>query len=120
MRKFLLTQRDIDCLKKIGLKRRGDCFASFSVNANHEIWVYVTRSWTKEEKRRYVSGQCPIIEQIAEEYLLARPEGGRVLVKRDGLFYRLRVGIDIPFAEVEFAGVPGAFCEKAVFSPVLE
>jgi hypothetical protein len=31
-----------------------------------EIWMYVTRGWTKPEKRKYVLGECPVVERIAE------------------------------------------------------
>ena len=28
--------------------------------------MYVTRGWTKPEKRKYVLGECPVVERIAE------------------------------------------------------
>lgn len=67
--------------------------------------MYVTRGWTKEAKRKYVLGECPAVEQIAELYLLDRPEGGRILLKTTGLFYKpFGKGSDVRFAEVEFEG----------------
>jgi hypothetical protein len=106
MQVFRITRRDLQKLKRLTLKRRGDCVASFSVNEKREIWMYVTRGWTKEEKRKYVLGQCPVVEQIAELYLSERPGGGRILVKRKGVFYRpLGKGLDIQLAEVEFEEV---------------
>lgn len=103
MKIIRISQRDFEFLKKMELKHRRDCLACFSVNENREIWVYVTRGWTKPEKRKYVPGQCRIVDQIVEEYLSVRPSGGRILLKRNGLFYReLGVGFDTRFAEVEF------------------
>jgi hypothetical protein len=103
MRIVRITQRDLRALKKLRLKRRSDCVASFSVNEKREIWMYVTHGWTKEDKRKYVLGQCPAVEQIAELYLSDRPEGGRILLKRNGLFYRpFGRGSDVQFAEIEF------------------
>ena len=103
MRIVRITRRDYRTLKKLTQKRRSDCVAAFSVNEKREIWMYVTRGWTKEAKRKYVLGGCPVVEQIAELYLADRPEGGRILLKRSGLFYKpFGKGSDVRFADVEF------------------
>jgi hypothetical protein len=97
-----ITKRDLRTLKKLSLRRRGDCLASFSVNEKGEIWMYVTRGWTKEEKRKYVVGQCLVVERIAQLYLSERPEGGRIMLRTNGLFYKpFGKGSDVQFAEIE-------------------
>jgi hypothetical protein len=96
-----LTSLDLAELQKLTRKRRWDCVASFSVNERGEVWMFVTRGWTKEHKRKYVLGECPAVEQIAEALLSVRPEGGRILLKSDGAYYRLAVGADVLFAQVE-------------------
>ena len=103
METISITERDLQTLERLRLKRRRDCLASFSVNEKQEIWMYVTRGWTKESKRKYVAGQCPVVERIAELYLSVRPEGGRIFLRRDGLFHReFGVGLDVQFANIEF------------------
>jgi len=83
-----LTLNDLFQLERLTLKRRADCWASFSVNAMNDIWIFVTRGWTEEKKRKYIQGQCRAIERIAELYLLERFEGGRVLLTSEGAKYR--------------------------------
>jgi len=51
METIRLTERDFQTLEKLRVKRRKDCLAAFSVNEHREIWLYITRGWTKEEKR---------------------------------------------------------------------
>ena len=98
-----ITRHDLRSLKRLTIKRRSDCVASFSVNEKREIWMYVTHGWTKEEKRKYVLGECPVVERIAEVYLAERPEGGRIFLKKKGLFYKpCGKGSDVPFAGVQF------------------
>ena len=107
MKVIKITRRDLRLLMQLTVKRRSDCVASFSVNEKHEIWMYVTRGWTKEEKRKYVLGQCPVVERIAEVYLAERPEGGRIFLKRNGLIYRpFGKGSDVPFTGVQFEDRP--------------
>ncbi len=106
METVTVTRRDLLTLKKLGLKPRRDCLASFSVNENGEILMYVTRGYTKEEKRKYLSVQCLVVGKIAGLYLSERPEGGRFFLKRyvEGgeACYRLAVGSDVTFAQIEF------------------
>jgi hypothetical protein len=126
MRTIKLTGRDLVTLQKLTRKDRWDCLAIFSVNAKRDVWIYVTRGWTREEKRKYVLGRCPVIEEIAEELLSVRPEGGRILLRGDGAFYRLAVGNDVLFAMVELPSVlpkslkykVPAKPERAVYSPL--
>ena len=102
MPRIKITYCDLQSLIQLTVKRRLDCVASFSVNEKREIWMYATRGWTKEKQREYVSSH-PVVERIAEVYLEERPEGGRILLKSNGLFYRpLGKGFDVKFADVEF------------------
>src|SRR6266567_8146576 len=45
-----LTLDDLFQLERLPLKRRADCWISFSVNAGNDIWNFVTRGWTKRRK----------------------------------------------------------------------
>ena len=100
-----MAQCDFDYLWDNGMKQRHDCLAHFSVDARSEIFVDATRGWTKIENRRYIrSGGCPVIEQIAEEFRMARPGGsGRALLTRDGrwVYKDKDEGVEIQFAEAE-------------------
>jgi hypothetical protein len=100
-----LTLDDLFQLERLTLKRRADCWASFSVNAMNDIWIFVTRGWTERKKRKYIQGQCRAIERIAELCLSERFEGGRVLLTSEGAKYRTNAPKptrsqreDIPFA----------------------
>ena len=81
------TLADLSLLDQLTLKRRGDCWASFSVNEKFEIWIFITRSWTPKEKRKYIRGECPVVERIAKVLLSVRREGGRVLLTSEGAKY---------------------------------
>jgi hypothetical protein len=117
METITITERDLRYLERKIVKRRSDCLASFSVNENREIWMYATRGWTKLGQREYVD--CPVIEQIAELYLSFRPEGGRIFLRRDGLFDReFGVGSDWRFANVQLP--PRLAVIKAVYTPLPE
>jgi hypothetical protein len=99
METITITERDLRTLERLRVKRRSDCLAAFSVNEKREIWMYATRGWTKLEQREYV--ECPAVERIAEVYLSMRPQGGRVFLRREGLFDReFGVGFDHQFANV--------------------
>ncbi len=100
-----LTLDDLFQLERLPLKRRADCWISFSVNAGNDIWNFVTRGWTKEEKRNYIQGQCRVIERIAELFQLERFGGGRVFLTSEGAKFRTNAPKatrsqreDIPFA----------------------
>lgn len=83
-----LTLDDLFQLGRLTLKRRAHCWASFSVNAVNDTWIFITRGRTIEEKRNYMQGKCRVIEAIAEIYLSERFEGGRVLPAIEGAKYR--------------------------------
>ena len=118
METITITERDLRYLERKRVKRRSDCLASFSVNENREIWMCATRGWTKLEQREYVD--CPVIVQIAELYLSLRFQGGRIFLRRDGLFDReFGVGSDWRFADVQLP--PSlAVIERAVYTPLPE
>jgi hypothetical protein len=118
METITINERDLRYLERKRVKRRSDCLASFSVNPDGEIWMCATRGWTKLEQREYVD--CPVIERIAELYLSFRPEGGRIFLRRDGLFDReLGVRFGWRFANVQLPARL-AVIEKAVYTPLPE
>jgi hypothetical protein len=100
-----LTLDDLFQLERLTLKRRADCWISFSVNAVNDIWNFNTRGWTKEEKRNYIQGECRVIDRIAELYLTERFEAGRVFLTSEGAKFRTNAPKatrsqreDVPFA----------------------
>jgi hypothetical protein len=88
METIKLTDHDLFQIERLTLKRRADCWASFSVNAMNDIWIFITRGWTDKDKRKYIQGECQVIERIAELYLSERFEGGRVLLTSEGAKFR--------------------------------
>ena len=100
-----VTLPDLFQLERLPLKRRADCWVSFSVNGRKDVWNFITRGWTKEENRDYIQGKCRVIDRIVELYLSERFEGGRVLVTSEGAKFRTNARKatrgqrrDVPFA----------------------
>jgi hypothetical protein len=83
-----LALDDLFQFERLPLKRRADCWVSFSVNGMNDVWNFITRGWTKEEKRNYIQGKCRVIDRIVELYLSERFGGGRVLLTSEGAKYR--------------------------------
>lgn len=100
-----LALGDLFQLERLPLKRRADCWVSFSVNGKNDVWNYITRGWTKEEKRNYIQGKCRVIDRIVELYLSERFGGGRVFLTSEGAKFRTNAPTptrsqreDVPFA----------------------
>jgi hypothetical protein len=83
-----LTRDDLFQLDRLPLKRRADCWISFSVNGKNDVWNFITRGWTEEQKRNYIQGKCRVIVRIVKIYLSERLGGGRVFLDSEGAKFR--------------------------------
>lgn len=105
METIVVTLVDLFQLDRLPLKRRADCWISFSVNGVNDVWNFITRGWTEEEKRNYIQGKCRVIDRIVELYLSERFGGGRVFLTSEGAKFRTNAPRatrsqrkDVPFA----------------------
>ena len=66
---------------------RSDCLAAFTVRRAGQIWPVA--SWDHAHQERInVRGWFPLLDQIADEFLLWWPKGGCFFVSRDRVTYR--------------------------------
>jgi hypothetical protein len=71
---------------------RIDCHAAFTVKGTETIWPSASWGDTRAEEKVNVRGWFPLLDQIADEFLIFRPEGGCFFVDRDSVKYRLEDG----------------------------
>ncbi|HEX9201036.1 MAG TPA: hypothetical protein VF865_15865 [Acidobacteriaceae bacterium] len=68
---------------------RSDCHAAFTVQGTKVIWPTAHWSDTPTEEKINIRGWFPLLDQIADEFLIFRPQGGCFFVSRDSVTYRL-------------------------------
>jgi hypothetical protein len=88
MMEIEMTWREMEDLKDLCKTRRWDWPAVFSANFHGQIWAFSTYGYTKTRKRRYVTGDSPIIDAIVVHYLTERLPGGRVFLDEEGAFWK--------------------------------
>jgi hypothetical protein len=86
-----LTRAEFDHLKSLQLKKRWDWPAVFSVNNQRDIWPFVTRGWTPEQKREPMRGLSRVIDEVAERYLNERSDGGRFFIDDRLAFWKSEI-----------------------------
>ena len=80
---------EFDQLRVCQLSLRSDCHAAFTVSGMELIWPMANWSPTPVEEKINVRGWIPLLDQIADEFLIFRPEGGCLMVHREFVTYRL-------------------------------
>jgi hypothetical protein len=81
-----------DQLRLCQTEQRIDCHAAFTVKGTETIWPSASWADTAPEERVNVRGWFPLLDQIADEFLIFRPEGGCFFVYRESVRYRLEDG----------------------------
>jgi hypothetical protein len=79
---------DLEQLRLCQIKARGDCLAAFTVRGAGMIWPVASWDETPVEERMNVRGWFALLDQIADEFLIWRPQGGCFFVLREGVIYR--------------------------------
>jgi hypothetical protein len=72
------------------ITQRSDGYAAFSVKSTELIWPMASWGDVPVEERINVRGWFPLLDQIADEFLIWWPRGGCFFVSRDGATYRAR------------------------------
>lgn len=57
--------------------------AVYSCNKHGQVWPFATWCRTPESRRRYLQGAIPLLDDVVDAVLSARPQGGRFRI-RDG------------------------------------
>jgi hypothetical protein len=86
MREIDVTPEEFKKLTQLQHQHKWEWPAVFSVNEHGQIWPGVTYGWTHFGDRKPVRGLSKIIDDVADEYLRIRAEGGRFFVDERGAF----------------------------------
>jgi hypothetical protein len=87
MKSISISLVELEDMKNLPERFRFDWPAVFSINQTKKIWLWKRWGNTPLRERVYVQGKSRIIDAIANEYLLQRPDGGRIFVDDRGAFY---------------------------------
>jgi hypothetical protein len=79
---------ELEQLRQCQAKPRTDCHAAFTVHGRETIWPLAHWGKTPAEQPLNVRGWFPLLDKIADEFLIWRPHGGPVFVTHEGVRYR--------------------------------
>ena len=80
---------EIDQLHFCQIRRRNDCCAAFTVKGAGTIWPVASWGDLPVEEKINVRGWFPLLDEIADEFLLWWPQGGCFFVSREEATHRL-------------------------------
>ena len=80
---------EFDQLRLCQATQRNDCHAAFTVRGASTIWPIATWDEPPMQERINVRGWFPLLDKIADEFLIFRPAGGCFFVSREGVRYRV-------------------------------
>jgi len=81
---------EFDQLQICQVRRRSDGHAAFTVAGTQAIWPVASWGDAPVEERINVRGWFPLLDKIADEFLIWRPQGGCIFVSRESASYRVR------------------------------
>jgi len=84
-----VSSDEIDQLHFCQIRRRSDCHTAFTVKGAGVIWPVASWSDPPVGERINVRGWFPLLDQIADEFLIWWPQGGCLFVSRDAVTCRL-------------------------------
>ncbi len=79
---------DFDQLRRCQIMPPSDCHAAFTVKGRM-TWPIASWGEAPAEERINVRGWFPLLDQMADEFLIWRPKGGCFFVHRDKVTYRV-------------------------------
>ena len=79
---------ELDQLRVCQATPRTDCLAAFTVKRVGQIWPVAKWDDAPVDERINVRGWFPLLDKIADEFLLWWPKGGCFFVSRDKVTYR--------------------------------
>ena len=79
---------EFDQLRLCQVKQREDYHAAFTVKGPQENWPLASCGETPAAEKNNVRGWFPLLDQMADEFLIWRPQGGCFFVSRDTVTYK--------------------------------
>jgi hypothetical protein len=83
-----ITPDDFDQLRQCQVEQRSDCHAAFTVKSAGVVWPQASWNTLLVEDRINVRGWFPLLDQMADEFLIWWPQGGCFFVDREMVTYR--------------------------------
>jgi hypothetical protein len=80
---------DFDQLRSCQIVPPGDCHAAFTVKGKGAVWPLASWGEIPAAQKINVRGWFPLLDQMADEFLIWRPQGGCFFVDRDKATYRV-------------------------------
>jgi hypothetical protein len=80
---------ELDQLHICQVRRRNDGLAAFTVKSKQQIWPAAIWGDAPADAKINVRGWFPLLDKIADELLIWRPQGACVFVSRDCAHYRV-------------------------------
>jgi len=98
-----ISPDEFDRLRLCQTRPPADCHAAFTVKSKGQIWPFAGSVEPAVEERVNVRGWMPLLDKMADEFLIFRPKGGRFFVTREGASYPAGQGSDrrVLFLELE-------------------
>jgi hypothetical protein len=84
-----IQPEDLEQLRQCQARTRSDCHAAFTVRGKDTIWPSVEWVQAQSQQRVNVRGWFPLLDKIADEFLIWRPQGGCFFLTHEGARYRL-------------------------------
>jgi len=85
---FKVHPEELEQLRQCQAKPRVDCHAAFTVRGPETIWPLAHWEGSLAEQPVNVRGWFPLLDRIADEFLIWRPQGGPLFVSPEGARYR--------------------------------
>ncbi|MGA1982465.1 MAG: hypothetical protein ABSG84_08325 [Acidobacteriaceae bacterium] len=79
---------ELDRLRLCQAAPRSDCHAAFTVKGPQTIWPMACWDEIAAAEQINVRGWFPLLDKMADEFLIWRPQGGCFFVYRDRVTYR--------------------------------
>ena len=80
---------ELNQLRLCQAQPRSDGYAAFTFKGPETIWPLASWGEPAVSERINVRGWFPLLDEIADEFLIWRPAGGCVVVSHEGARYRL-------------------------------
>lgn len=84
-----IQPEELEQLRQCQALPRSDSQAAFTVKGAKTIWAGAYWANTAAEQRVNVRGWFPLLDKIADEFLIWRPQGGCFFLTHEGARYRL-------------------------------
>jgi hypothetical protein len=91
VRTIVISSEDFEMLRELQYEPPRKAHAIFSATEADGVWPFVTFGVTPDEQRVKISGieDFALLDEIVDEFLAFRPEGGRFFIDRNGAYVKV-------------------------------